>query len=48
MFRRKCDSLRFIAYVALGTLIALYCPAKVLIIFLSVSVVILAFSIPRN
>lgn len=47
MFRRRYYCLRALAAVGAGTIIAFYCPAKVLIILLAVAVVILGLSIPK-
>ncbi len=48
MYRRRCDLLRAVAAVGVGTLIAFYCPARVLIILLALAVVVLGLAIPRN
>ena len=48
MNRRRCDFLRSIAAIGAGTLIAFYCPTRVLIVLLAISVVVLALAIPRN
>ncbi len=48
MYRKRCDVLRAIAAIGVGTLIAFYCPARVLIILLAVAVVVLGLAIPRN
>ena len=48
MNRRRCDFLRSIAAIGAGTLIAFYCPTRVLVILLAISVVVLALAIPRN
>lgn len=47
MFRRRCNCFRYIAAVGAGTLIAFYCPTKVLIILLALAVIVLGLCIPR-
>ena len=47
MFSRKNSNVRYIAAIGIGTLIAFYCPTKVLIILLALCVVILGLSCPK-
>ena len=47
MYKRRCNTLRCISAIGLGTLIAFYCPARVLIILLALTVIVLGLSIPR-
>ena len=47
MFRHRCNNLKYIAAIGMGTLIAFYCPTKVLIILLALCVVVLGMSIPK-
>ena len=48
MYRKRCDFLRGVAAIGIGTLIAFYCPTRILVILLALAVVILALTIPRN
>ncbi len=47
MFSRGRSNVRYITAVGVGTLIAFYCPTKVLIILLALCVVILGMCCPK-
>ncbi len=48
MYKNKCNTLRSISAVGVGTLIAFYCSTRVLIILLALTIVLLGLAIPRN
>lgn len=47
MFSHKYDCLRYIAALGAGTLVAIFCPTKTLIVLLALVIVILGLTVPK-